>query len=65
MIVPEVNARRMAIRYKSTLKLAHETGRTGSGRVAAKLLAEAILINDLCQSLLGTDAWNETLEASA
>jgi hypothetical protein len=62
MIVPVANIERMVIRYKSTLKLAHETGRTGSGRVAAKLHAEAMLINDICQSLIGTVAWHDVLD---
>jgi hypothetical protein len=62
MIVPRARVDRLVIRYKSTLKLAHETGRTGSGRVAARLHAEAMLINDVCQSLLGTTAWQDALD---
>jgi hypothetical protein len=62
VIVPVANIERMVIRYKSTLKLAHETGSTGSGRVAAKLHAEAVMINDICQSLLGTTVWHDVLD---
>lgn len=61
MIVEDANAQRMAIRYKSTLKLAHETART-AGRQARQLHAEAMLVNDVCGSLLGHEAWHSILD---
>lgn len=56
--------RRLAIRYLSTLKIAHECARSGSGRVGERLHAEAFLINEVCQALLGAEAWNQIVEDS-
>lgn len=53
---------RAVIRYKSTLKLAHETARGGAGREAAKLHGQAMAMSEIAMTLLGAEAWHQACD---
>jgi hypothetical protein len=60
----DVQVARAAIRYKSTLKIAHEAARGGSGREAAKLHAQAMLVNEIATLLVGAEVWDQAVTAA-